>query len=76
MEEGWEVMLRTLQGQGPKIASILIGSGQINHSDLATLLPADASQTSNDWVDPPYRQWFPKETMDMYFERPADPLPQ
>jgi ribose transport system substrate-binding protein len=76
MEEGWEVMLRTLQGQGPKIASILIGSGQIKHSDLATLLPADASQTSNDWVDPPYRQWFPKETMDMYFERPADPLPQ
>lgn len=74
MEEGWEVMLRTLEGQGPRIASILIGPGMIKHSELATLLPAGTTDTSNEWVEPPYKEWFPSKTMDMYFERPADPL--
>lgn len=74
MEEGWEVMLRTLQGQGPKIASILIGPGPITHKELAGLLPAGTTYTSNEWVEPPYQDWFPTKTMDMFFERPADPL--
>jgi len=74
MEEGWEVMMRTLEGQGPKIASIMIGPGAIHYDDLASLLPKGTSYTSNQWVDPPYEKWFPKKTMDMYFHRPADPL--
>lgn len=74
MEEGWEVMLRTLQGQGPKIASILIGPGAIKHEDLDSLLPKGTTYTSNEWVEPPYEEWFPKKTMDLYFERPASPL--
>lgn len=74
MEEGWVAMLRTLQGQGPKIASILIGSGPITHQQLATLLPPGTTDTSNEWVEPAYQDWFPSKTMDMYFERPAEPL--
>lgn len=74
MEEGWNVMLRTLQGQGPRIASILIGPGPIEHKDLANLLPPGTSYSSNEWVEPSYKTWFPTKTMDMYFERPADPL--
>jgi ribose transport system substrate-binding protein len=74
MEEGWEAMLRTLEGQGPKIASILIGSGPIHHDQLAGLLPKGTPYTSNEWLEPPYQDWFPSATMNMYFERPADPL--
>ncbi|MGH2843983.1 MAG: substrate-binding domain-containing protein, partial [Solirubrobacteraceae bacterium] len=74
MEEGWEAMLRTLLGQGPKIASILIGPGPITYSDLDGLIPKGTTYTSNEWVEPPYEKWFPPETMDMYFEHPADPL--
>lgn len=74
MEEGWDVMLRTLQGQGPKIASILIGPGAIRHKDLADLLPKGTTYSSNEWVEPSYKHWFPTHTMDMYFEHPADPL--
>ena len=74
MEEGWEGMLRTLEGQGPKIASILIGPGPIAYKDLDGLLPKGTTYASNEWVEPPYGEWFPRETMDMYFERPADPL--
>ena len=74
MEEGWEAMLRTLEGQGPKIASILIGPGPITHKDLAGLLPKGTTYTSNEWVEPPYTEWFPPATMDAYFARPGDPL--
>jgi len=74
MEEGWEAMLRTLEGQGPKIASLLIGPGPITHTDLATLLPQGTTDASNEWVEPPYAEWFPPATMDAYFERPAAPL--
>jgi ribose transport system substrate-binding protein len=73
MEEGWEVMLRTLEGQGPRIASILIGPGKIVHSQLASLLPPGTTVTSNEWVEPPYQEWFPRRVMDMYFDRPGDP---
>ena len=74
MQEGWEVMLRILEGQGPKIASILRGGSPITHADLAGLLPAGATLTTNQWIDPPPGQWFTTATMDMFFERPHDPL--
>lgn len=74
MEEGWEAMLRTLEGQGPKIASLLIGPGPITYKDLAGLLPKGTTYASNEWVEPPYADWFPPATMDAYFERPAHPL--
>jgi ribose transport system substrate-binding protein len=74
MQEGWEVMLRILEGQGPKIASILRGGSPIAHGDLATLLPAGATLTTNQWIDPAPGEWFTTATMDMFFERPQDPL--
>lgn len=74
MQEGWEAMIRTLQGQGPKIATIMIGPSPITFADLATLLPASAALTSNDWIDPPSDQWFPSATMDKFFNNPIDPL--
>ena len=74
MQEGWEVMLRILEGQGPKIASILRGGSPITHADLATVLPAGATLDTNQWIDPAPGQWFTTATMDMFFDRPADPL--
>ncbi|MGA2530549.1 MAG: substrate-binding domain-containing protein [Acidimicrobiales bacterium] len=74
MQECWEVMMRTLEGQGPKIASIMIGAGAVYYKNLQSLLPANASLTSNLWIEPAQSVWFPKTTMDMYFTHPADPL--
>jgi ribose transport system substrate-binding protein len=74
MQECWEVMMRTMEGQGPKIASILIGAAAVYHKDLASLLPANTSVTSNQWIEPPQSTWFPSTTMDLYFSHPADPL--
>ncbi|MGH7101854.1 MAG: substrate-binding domain-containing protein [Acetobacteraceae bacterium] len=74
MEEGWEAMLRTLEGQGPKIASMLIGPGAITYEELAGLLPKGTTTTNNEWVEPPFADWFPPSVMDAYFEHPANPL--
>jgi len=74
MQEGWEAMIRTLQGQGPKIATIMVGPSPITHADLATLLPADAKLTSNSWIDPAPGQWFSSAMMDKFFNNPSDPL--
>lgn len=74
MQECWEVMMRTLQGQGPKIASVMIGAAAVYYKDLASLLPAKTSVASNQWIEPLQSTWFPSKTMDMYFAHPADPL--
>jgi len=74
MQEGWEAMIRTLQGQSPKIATIMRGPSPIVHGDLATLLPAGATLTSNDWIQPPPEKWFPSAAMDNFFNNPIDPL--
>ncbi len=74
MEEGWEGMMRTLQGQGPKIATIMIGPSPIAYNDLATLLPASATLTSDNWIDAAPGKWFPSATMDKFFNNPSDPL--
>ncbi len=74
MQECWEVMMRTLQGQGPKIASILIGAAAVYYKDLATLLPANTSVTSNQWIEPAQSTWFPSSVMNSYFNKPHDPL--
>lgn len=74
MQECFEVMMRTMEGQGPKIASILIGAKAVNYKGLASLLPANTPLTSNDWIEPSMDDWFPPATMDLYFKHPHDPL--
>ena len=74
MQYGFEVMMRTLEGQGPKIASILIGPGPTSYADVVKLLPKGTSYTDNSWIEPPAHEWFPPRLMDMFFDHPHDPL--
>ena len=74
MEYGFEGMMRVMEGQGPKIATVMIGPSPIAYSDLATVLPASATITSNEWIDSPPGEWFPTATMDKFFNNPQDPF--
>jgi ribose transport system substrate-binding protein len=69
----WEVLLRTLEGQGPRITSILRQPTTFSHDDLARLLPANASAKSTDWIET-IPESFYKDTLPKYFRAPADPL--
>ena len=70
----WNSMIRTLQGQGPKVASIVRPVMSFSHADVMKLVPADCKTDDVSWFEPGNEVWFPKEMADTFFLRPQDPL--
>jgi ribose transport system substrate-binding protein len=70
----WDVMMRTLEGQGPKIQSILRPVIPYTMSDVNASLKEDCDVNSTDWLEPANNGWWPASVADSYFHRPADPL--
>ncbi len=73
VELGWNIMMRTLQGQGPKIQSILVPPRKITYSDVETLLDEDCDTNSTGWYNPGIDIWGGADYLDNFFLRPADP---
>ena len=73
IEFGFNVMLRTMMGQGPKIQSILVGPATENFDDIASYLEEDCDRNSTGWSNPGIENWAGKEYVDYFFTRPADP---
>jgi ribose transport system substrate-binding protein len=71
-ELSWNVMMRTLQGQGPKIQSILVPPRKLTHADVVKALPT-CSETSDKFLNVGISTWAGKEYLDQFFMRPADP---
>lgn len=72
-EVGWNLMMRTLQGQGPKIQSVLLKSVYFDFNDLKESVGEDCSVDSDQWFNVGIDKWAPKEFLDNFFLRPADP---
>lgn len=72
-ELGWNVMMRTLQGQGPKVQSILTKPQVMTYEQLEKAIPADCSEDSDQWYNVGANNWASKEYLDQFFLRPADP---
>ncbi len=70
----WDVMMRTLEGQGPKVQSILRPVIPYTIADVNAALPEDCDPNSTDWIEPANDGWFPKDVAAGYFLRPEDPL--
>ena len=73
MELTWNIMMRTMQGQGPKIQSILVPSAKLTHDDLVKAIPENCSELSDKWFNVSQVRWGGKEYLDQFFLRPADP---
>ncbi|CUX68732.1 Ribose ABC transporter, substrate-binding protein [Agrobacterium genomosp. 5 str. CFBP 6626] len=73
MAQIWDVMLRTLEGQGPKVQTFLRPVLSFTIDDVKAALPADCDLNSTDFVEPKADGWFPATVANNYFERPADP---
>lgn len=70
----WNVMMRTLQGQGPKIQSILVDPVKLTHADIAALLPEDCDENSAEWLKVGADRWGADPAyLDQFFLKPADP---
>jgi ribose transport system substrate-binding protein len=73
MELTWDIMMRTLEGQGPKIESVLVDPVRIKSTDLMQDVPADCSESSTAWFKVGIDRWAGPGFLDNFFEHPADP---
>ena len=73
IELGWNIMMRTLQGQGPKIQSILVPPLTIEYADVEAMMGTDCDRNSTLWYNPGVEVWGGKDYVDNFFLRPADP---
>lgn len=70
----WNVMMRTLQGQGPKIQSILVDPVKMSHADLVAVMNEDCSVDSAEWLAVGPERWGADPAyLDQFFLKPADP---
>jgi ribose transport system substrate-binding protein len=70
----WNIMMRTLQGQGPKIQSILVDPIRMTYEDIEKLVPADCNEQDPGWLRVPPEAWgLDAAFLDDFFLRPADP---
>ena len=72
-EMSWNIMMRTLQGQGPKVQSILAEPVTLTYEDVKAAVPEDCSEDSDQWLSVGIDRWAGKDYLDNFFLRPADP---
>jgi ribose transport system substrate-binding protein len=74
MEMAFDALIRTLQGQGPKIQSFIRKAWFFNYQEVAAALPENCDMSSQEWLEPGAAVWFPASMADGFFLRPQDPL--
>ena len=74
MQLAFETAIRTLEGQGPKIQSIIREPLPMTYAEVEAALPADCDVNASGWIQPGPDKWMPASQLDQYFQRPADPL--
>jgi ribose transport system substrate-binding protein len=70
----WNIMMRTLEGQGPKVQSIMVDPIQLTYADIEKALPADCSMDTDGWLSVGESKWGGDPAfLDNFFTHPADP---
>jgi ribose transport system substrate-binding protein len=70
----WNIMMRTLEGQGPKVQSIMVDPIQLTYADIEKALPADCSMDTDGWLSVGESKWGGDPAfLDSFFTHPADP---
>jgi ribose transport system substrate-binding protein len=70
----WNMMLRTLQGQGPKINAVMRPVLPFTHAQVMAKVPEDCDTADPLWFEPELEDWFPKSMADAMVLRPQDPF--
>ena len=73
VEMTWNIMMRTLQGQGPKVESILTKPQILTFDDLKKVVNEDCNEEADGWYNVGAESWAGKAYLDQFFLRPADP---
>jgi ribose transport system substrate-binding protein len=73
MELTWNIMMRTLEGQGPKMESILVDPVKLSPDDLKKDVNEDCSEASTAWFTVGIQRWAGTDYLNNFFMHPADP---
>lgn len=75
IELSWNIMMRTLEGQGPKLQSILVEPLRFDIAAVNAAVAENCSQDSDKWLSPGPAKWGSDPVyLNSFFERPADPM--
>ena len=66
-------MMRTLQGQGPKLQSVLVDVIPFDKGDVVDMMGDDCDENNKLWAHVGIEEWGGKAFLDDFFLRPADP---
>jgi len=70
----WNIMMRTLEGQGPKVQSIMVDPIQLTYKEIEKALPADCNMDNDGWLSVGEGKWGGDPAfLDNFFTHPADP---
>lgn len=73
IELGFNIMMRTMQGQGPKIQSILVAPVTTKYDEVKKLLDENCDRNSTGWLHVGTENWGSPKYLDQFFLRPANP---
>lgn len=73
IELGFNVMMRTMEGQGPKMQSVLVAPVIYTSDEIQKKVDANCDRNSTAWLEPGIETWGGKDYVDNFFYRPADP---
>jgi ribose transport system substrate-binding protein len=68
----WNIMMRTLEGQGPKAQSVLVDSVKFTYDDVKGRMGDNCDQNSDKWENVGIDKWG-GAGLDQFFLHPADP---
>jgi len=69
----WDLTIRTLEGQGPKIQSVLAQPVVVTHDEIMKLLPENCDESAQNWLEVGKSRWGSEDYLKDFFYRPADP---
>ena len=69
----WNIMMRTLQGQGPKLQSVLVDVIPFGKKDVKAMMGTDCDENNKLWAHVGIETWGGQKFLDNFFLRPADP---
>lgn len=70
----WQMMIRTLEGQGPRIQTFVHPTKPFTYQDASAAAGGGCASTGNVFSQPPMSSYFPSSLMDKFFVHPANPL--
>jgi ribose transport system substrate-binding protein len=73
IELGWNIMMRTMMGQGPKIQSILVPTVVSKFEDIEAILDENCDRNSTDWLHVGIDAWGGTDYLDQFFDNPFNP---